>query len=151
MPFAFYGFLFLAVVLSFVGTYQYLVPKITGGAVGFTTDDFVHKMALGFIFTIFLGALGYLLAPYLFLTVLQVVYTSGPLVWMGFFEIALLVFVGTSLTCGLLTFVMGKTMPATLRCPGAKAAFKAGLAPGLVSTLIALVALSILLSSLHFD
>ena len=151
MPFAACGALFLLAALCFVATYQYLVPKFTAGAVTFATADLWQKMLLGFVLTVSTVVLGYYLAQNLFMLFLMVTFTSGPSALFDILGVALLVFVLSSLFYGLQTWILGRVMPGTIRCAGFGGALRAGFAPGLVSTIIAVAAIVVTIANLRID
>jgi hypothetical protein len=149
MDFFVCGTLFLLASLCFVGTYQYLVPKFSGGAVSFVTGDLWQKMLLGFLLTVSTVVLGYLTVQYLMVLFLLVAF-SGPMALFSGLGAALLIFAVNSLFYGLQTWILGKARPNLIRCATFGAALRAGFAPGLVATIVAVLGVGVLISNTHF-
>jgi hypothetical protein len=151
MPFLAGGTLFLFAALCFVGTYQYLVPKFTAGAVSFATGDLWQKMLLGFVLTASTVVLGYYLVQNMYMLFLMVAIAGGPFALFGILGAGLIVFLLSSLFYGLQTWILGRIMAGTIRCTNLGGALRAGLAPGLVTTIIAISAIVFMISHLHID
>lgn len=151
MEFVICGVFFILASLAFVATYHYLVPRFTNNSVGYATSDLWQKMLLGFVLAICTALAYTFLVPYFLMTTLLIVMTSGPAAPIGILGVALIAFVVNTVFYGVLTHVCGLSMKSTLRCGSLGAAFKAGLAVSLVTTLISAAGLVVLISNLKID
>jgi hypothetical protein len=145
------GTLFLLASLCFVGTYQYLVPKFSAGAVGFATGDLWQKMLLGFVLTVTTVILGYFVAPYLLVPFILIATSSGQFGAFGILGAAMVLFVVNSLIYGFQTWIFGLARPKIIRCTSIGAALRAGIAPSLVATMIGMGVFAVFISTLHID
>ncbi|MDR3612965.1 MAG: hypothetical protein P4L53_05310 [Candidatus Obscuribacterales bacterium] len=145
------GALFLLASLCFVGTYQYLVPKFSGGAVSFSTGDLWQKMLLGFVLTVTTVILGWYVAPYLLVPFLVIATSSGAFGGFGILGAAMVLFVVNSLIYGFQTWIFGLARPKVLRCASIGGALRAGIAPALVSTILSMLVFGVFISTLHID